>query len=185
MPQRIECGSGEFRLQPAASIFVDAASRETGQYLAQRLRQATGYPFNVVVSSATATTTKGSIVLTTEAPETRLPPEGYKLEVNPASVVIRASGQAGLFYGIQTLLQLFPPDVFTAQPRQGREWMVPCMRIDDQPRFRWRGFMLDVSRHFFTKDEVKRLLDLMAMHTSVKQSALSLLASSGGVLSER
>ena len=64
---------------------------------------------------------------------------------------------------MQSLLQLLPPEVFAAKPVAGVDWKIPCVQIEDQPRFKWRGLMLDVARHFFTKDEVKQLLDVLAM----------------------
>ena len=69
---------------------------------------------------------------------------------------------AGMFYGVQTLLQLLPPEAFAATPAAGMDWKIPCVQIEDQPRFKWRGLMLDVARHFFTKAEVKQLLDELA-----------------------
>jgi len=78
--------------------------------------------------------------------------------------VIRAPTQAGLFYGVQTLLQLLPPEIFATNPVSQVVWQVPCVRIEDWPRFAWRGFMLDVSRHFFNKSEVETLLEAMALH---------------------
>jgi hexosaminidase len=77
-------------------------------------------------------------------------------------VTIRASTQAGLFYGVQTLLQLLPPQVYAPTAASGVHWTVPCVRIEDQPRFKWRGLMLDVSRHFYTKEQVEQILDSMA-----------------------
>jgi hexosaminidase len=76
--------------------------------------------------------------------------EGYRLEVLPASVTL-AGGPAGQFYGHQTLRQLRRDD-----------GALPCCRVVDRPRFGWRGLMLDVARHFFTVEEVKRFLDTMA-----------------------
>src|SRR5208283_6114781 len=80
------------------------------------------------------------------------------------SVVIRAPAQAGLFYGVQSLLQLFPPQILSPRPVSGVTWTAPCVYIQDQPRFSWRGCMLDVARHFFDKQEVERVLDAMALH---------------------
>src|SRR5205823_1260835 len=70
----------------------------------------------------------------------------------------------GMFYGVQSLLQLLPPQVFAQRPVTNVDWVIPCVYIQDYPRFTWRGMMLDVSRHFFTKDEVKQVLDTMAWH---------------------
>jgi hexosaminidase len=84
--------------------------------------------------------------------------EGYKLEVTPKGVSVRANTAAGIFYGMQTLLQLIP-----AQVKGGAVAIAACT-ITDYPRFGWRGLMLDVSRHFFTVDEVKQYIDLMAQY---------------------
>lgn len=85
-------------------------------------------------------------------------PEGYLLEVKPNAITIAATDPAGIFYGIQSLLQTLP------QVRTNARLEVPCMVVKDAPRFKWRGMHLDVSRHFFSVDVVKQLIDLMAMY---------------------
>jgi hexosaminidase len=77
--------------------------------------------------------------------------------------VIRAPGGSGVFYGVQSFLQLLPPQIFAQQPVTGVPWTAGCVYIQDQPRFAWRGVMLDVSRHFFTKDDIKHVLDGVAL----------------------
>jgi len=94
----------------------------------------------------------------------KLGPEGYKLSVNINYIGITAATPAGLFYGSQTLLQLLPPEIFSASKVKHHAWTAPCAEITDSPRFVWRGFMLDVSRHFFSVPEVKQVLDLMALY---------------------
>jgi hexosaminidase len=86
------------------------------------------------------------------------------LTVATNSVVIRAPASAGLFYGVQSLLQLLPPEILSPKPVSGVPWIAPCVYIKDSPRFPWRGWMLDSVRHFFNKDEVKKFLDSMALH---------------------
>jgi hexosaminidase len=93
-----------------------------------------------------------------------LGPEGYELSVTPAAVSVTAIGPAGAFYGIQTLLQLLPPEAFGSAGTAGRPLTVPCLRLEDKPRLPWRGMMLDVSRHFFPKDFVKSVIDSLAFH---------------------
>ena len=90
--------------------------------------------------------------------------EGYVLSVRTNRISLVAGTTMGLFYGCQTLLQLLPPEIFSTNKISGVKWEIPCVEITDLPRFPWRGLMLDVSRHFFTKHEVKRLLDVMALH---------------------
>ncbi|HLP77610.1 MAG TPA: beta-N-acetylhexosaminidase, partial [Candidatus Paceibacterota bacterium] len=102
-------------------------------------------------------------LITTDA-MANLGAEGYELSVAPSGVVISAPTQAGLFYGVQTLLQLLPPEVFSATAVKKFKWEIPCVKITDAPRFPWRGLMVDVSRHFLTKEELKRMLDVMALH---------------------
>lgn len=93
-----------------------------------------------------------------------LGPEGYRLIVAPHRIGLHSSTQAGLFYGVQTLRQLLPADTFGSQRLTKHEWPIACVEIEDQPRFAWRGAMLDVCRHFFTLEEVKRFIDTLALH---------------------
>ena len=151
-------------LTPDTRIYVDSASRQTADFLTVRLRQSTGYPFTIHTKFFSGKAVKGGILLTTRDANTNLGPEGYELTVTPDSVVIRAPTQAGLFYGVQTLFQLLPPEIFSSNVVRDVDWQMPCVQIEDWPRFRWRGLMLDVSRHFFNKAEVETILDAMALH---------------------
>jgi len=159
-PEQMELREGAFRLTLKTRIMVDKASRDTGEYLAAQLRQSTGYKFSMSTLGSGAGA--GAIRLTTMGANTNLGAEGYELEVSSNSVVIRALEQGGMFYGVQTLLQLLPSGILSTDRVTGLDWQMSCVQIEDRPRFKWRGLMLDVSRHFFTKTEVERLLDLMA-----------------------
>jgi hexosaminidase len=161
LPQKIQQLGGSFQLAPDTRIYVDFASRKTGILLAERLRPSTGWPLKVSRKFFSSAPVKGGIFLTTKNAGTNLGAEGYSLTVAPDSVVIRAPTQAGLFYGAQTLLQLLPPAIFSAKPVAGN-WEIPCAQIEDWPRFKWRGLMLDVARHFYSKPEVEQILDVMA-----------------------
>ena len=99
------------------------------------------------------------IILAIPADKNSLGAEGYTLSVTPSGIRISANTAAGIFYGMQTLLQLLPPD---AVP--GQNATIPCVEITDYPRFGWRGLMLDVSRHFFTKEEVEKYIDEMVRY---------------------
>jgi len=99
------------------------------------------------------------ITLITPADRNILGAEGYTLSVTPSGIRISANTAAGIFYGMQTLLQLVPVEAVPGQPTN-----IPCVEITDYPRFGWRGLMLDVSRHFFTKDEVKHYIDDMVRY---------------------
>jgi hexosaminidase len=163
LPQKIERRDGAFQLTANTRVYADYDSRATGDFLTQRLRPSTGLPLNAGVKFFGSATVSGGILLTTKNADTNLGPEGYELTVATNSVVIRAPTQAGLFYGVQTLLQLLPPEVFATNLVANLAWQIPCVQIQDWPRFQWRGFMLDVSRHFFTKPEVETFLDAMAL----------------------
>ncbi|MFC2102713.1 family 20 glycosylhydrolase [Bacteroidota bacterium] len=94
-----------------------------------------------------------------------LPTEGYRLNISPSTIFLTGNSGAGLFYGMQTLLQLLPPEVCKiSKPEEGKSWEIPCVDIKDEPRFPYRGMHLDVSRHFFPKEFIFRYIDLLAMY---------------------
>lgn len=174
LPQQVQVNAGTFTLCPSQTnpglparatmpILADAPSLANAQYLAAILLKSTGCRFPILLHAG-SNTVKGAILLTTVSAKASLAAEGYELTVAPDSVVIRAPAEAGVFYGIQSFLQLLPPQIYSPQPVGGTPWISPCVYVLDQPRFPWRGWMMDVSRHFFTKQEVKQCLDIMAMH---------------------
>lgn len=89
--------------------------------------------------------------------------EGYVLTINPTEIQIKAKKPGGVFYAVQTLLQLLPPNIESPVAVRGEQWKVPGVRIEDAPRFSYRGIMLDVARHHMAPDSIKRLIDLLAM----------------------
>lgn len=97
--------------------------------------------------------------------DTSIADEGYSLDIDPSEVIIKASSAAGFYYAVQSLKQLLPIAVYEDKKSDSaQKWEVPCAHIDDAPRFSYRGMHLDVARHFFSVDEVKRYIDLLAMH---------------------
>jgi hexosaminidase len=90
--------------------------------------------------------------------------EGYRLEISPDRILLKGSTTAGIFYATQTLRQLLPIQIYREAKVEGTEWAMPCLLIEDTPRFKWRGAMLDVSRHFMPKEFVKKYIDLLAIH---------------------
>ncbi|MSU57408.1 MAG: beta-N-acetylhexosaminidase [Pedosphaera sp.] len=174
LPLQMVTNAGTFTLCPApvipgapapapTRILVDGAARETGEYLALALFKSTGFRFQIASNSGVAAVTN-AILLTTNSALASLGAEGYELTVATNSVVIRAPATAGLFYGVQSLLQLLPPEIYSALPVTNVAWTAPCVYIQDKPRFSWRGWMMDSVRHFFTKDEVKQMIDAMVIH---------------------
>jgi hexosaminidase len=164
-PVKLEVGAGSFPLSPQCNILYQKGSPGTkaaAEFLGGTWRKVMRLPFPVKEAGES---TSGSIWLTTAGTAASPGKEGYRLEVTPDGVIIWASQPAGLFYGVQTVRQLLPAEtfgshiLFTRQP-----FAIPCVRVEDYPRFGWRGMHLDVSRHFFDVAFVKRYLDHLALH---------------------
>lgn len=157
VPREMTVHAGCFTLTSDASIRLDDSNEALlgiASYLNGKLSPATGFEL--------AVKKQGNICFElVEDPS--LGAEGYRLQVKPSGVVLTAHRPAGIFYGVQTLLQMLPPEIKGKEVRSGQaEWTIPVADITDAPRFPWRGVMLDVSRHWFTKEEVKTLIDEMA-----------------------
>ena len=157
LPAVVEDGEGTYVLDAATTIAAEGDAAPVAALLAEALRAGTGLPFPVEPGSA------GGIVLLID-PSVEGGDEGYVLDVAADGVTLAAAAPAGLFYGAQTLRQLLAPASFGPAANGDADWSVPVAHIEDAPRFVWRGFMLDVARHFFTVDEVKRQIDLMSAH---------------------
>lgn len=159
-PVEMTTKPGIFTLARDTVIAADQAFREAGldRALAATLGPATGYDLGFGASGSTV------IALAQIAPGEPLGNEGYRLSVTTQQITIEAPTAAGAFYGIQTLRQLLPPAIFATTPQDGVSWTAPCVEIIDYPRFAWRGMHLDVARHFFDVDYVKRYIDLLALH---------------------
>ncbi len=137
------------------------------------LRPSTGYALPIVTNTdsstsaarAPADTNRRTVIRFRAAVDNTLGAEGYTLAADEDSVVIVAPSGAGLFHGAQTLRQLLPFGVEShLSERRVGSWRVPALRVTDAPRYAWRGAMLDVSRHFFTVDEVKQYIDILALY---------------------
>ena len=161
LPQNMEVKEGVMPLSSKTVIHTAKSGAGAAELLAARLRTATGLPIKVDEDTSARS---GIVLLTTKTPDASLGTEGYTLSIIRDQAVITASSDAGLFYGTQTLLQLLPPEVFSAKKAGGVKWGIPCVSITDSPRFGWRGLLVDVSRHFLAVDELKKFLDVMAVH---------------------
>jgi len=155
-----------FTLAAGSSIVIPAGNAEVAraaEVFAMELRPATGFQIPVMPLDAAAP--NGSIVLRLGG-ASELGAEGYDLAISADSIRITASTGAGLFHGTQTLRQLLPAAIESQQSvhRSASAWTIPQGHIVDAPRFAWRGSMLDVARHFFTVDEVKQLIDVLALY---------------------
>ena len=170
LPVSITAGAGSFVLVATSTIRTDPSSPELfaiANSLAARLRHATGYALPVVATSAPRAC-GGAVTLLLSGNDAgasdagELGDEGYDLIVSPDEVRIIAPAPAGVFYGAQTLRQLFPAELESAVPAAAT-WAIPAATIHDFPRYAWRGTMLDVARHFFSREDVETYLDLLAL----------------------
>ncbi|HDS08341.1 MAG TPA: beta-N-acetylglucosaminidase [Bacteroides sp.] len=162
-PLEVRMTDGAFELTPATRILVSPDMEQLGMYLQALLEPSTGFMLSVDVLQDESSL-ENAIVLNLDYGGQQHGEEGYALSSSPDAVVITAAAPAGLFYGIQTLRQLLPPQVEERQVVTGVSWEVPGVEITDRPRFGWRGMHLDVSRHMFPVEFVKKYIDLLAMH---------------------
>lgn len=154
---------GEFTFHETTIIYVEPADVELlaiGEYLAGKLRAATGFPLLVV--GTPPATGEDYLRLSTDG-DANLGEEGYQLVIYPSCVQLTAHRPVGLFRGIQTIRQLLPAQA-DSPTLQAATWNMPTGTIRDVPRYAWRGAMLDVSRHFFSLDDVKTYIDLLAYY---------------------
>lgn len=156
LPQEISDSSGSFRLSAETGIKLVGSSNnltKIGEHLAEKLRPATGFDIPVSFDS-------GKVILELTGDESS---EGYEIQISEEEVKVTSSSEAGLFYGVQTLLQLFPYQLANSTS-QSIEWLIPAGTIKDAPTFEYRGSMLDVARHFISVDDVKYFIDQMAVY---------------------
>ncbi|MCK4239140.1 MAG: family 20 glycosylhydrolase, partial [Candidatus Lokiarchaeota archaeon] len=141
-------------------IFTDLRLKKIAELLKKILAQATS--LNPDIEDLSQIEKMNNVItLRIIDNEKNLKYEGYNLKVSQNCIDISALTPTGIFYGVQTLRQLFPPEI-ESLTQEKLELSIPCVRIEDFPRFTWRGFMLDEARHFFGKDVVKKVLDLMS-----------------------
>lgn len=159
-PANLTRNEGTFNLKQLTAITTPAGDGAVARYaqeFATQLEKTSG--IKVPVNPTTAAT---SLVMTKDA---TLAHEAYKLTVTEAGINIAAADSTGFFYAIQTLKQLMPHAIYNRSGASTAiDWTVPCVEIADQPQLGHRGYMLDVARHFFSKTEVKRILDIMATY---------------------
>jgi hexosaminidase len=161
-PVQLTKGQGSFTLNSATLVVVpakEAEIRKLADYLLSKIKPATGYDLKITESGE-----NGIVFQLNQKPEPSLGKEGYTLDATNSRLTIKANTPAGLFYGIQSLLQLLPKEIENQKAVTGINWQIPAVNIVDYPRFAWRGIMLDVSRHFFDKEFVKEYIDQLARY---------------------
>ncbi len=155
-PFHVAKGTGVFLLPKTIAINAPSSANEVTDQIAKQLRNVTGKTVYFSKNNA-------SITLDIIKDEV-LGSEGYTLNVNATGIIISANTNAGLFYGWQTVQQILPAAVYAKTLQANTQWQLPYVSVIDKPRFGWRGLMLDVSRHFFSKADVKIFIDDMARY---------------------
>jgi hexosaminidase len=167
LPRQVERAAGEFQFTQTTVIYADESFSSSARFLSDFVGLAFG-PQALRVEVLAGEPAEGSVVLKRDASLKGSGMEAYELQISPTRITILADEPAGAFYGVQTLRQLLPPafeyEALRAARRNPPPVLVPALVVRDSPRFAWRGAMLDVARHFLSVDEVKRYVDLMALH---------------------
>jgi len=159
-PQQLERQPGAFTINRHTRLF--AADSALGERLADYLRPATGFGLPVhPLNDDILADVRNAILL---VPSAEAESEAYMLDVAPERVTLRAGRRNGFLYAMQTLRQLLPPQILADEPQDDVTWLIPCLSISDAPAFGWRGLHLDVGRHMFPVDFIKRFIDAMAFY---------------------
>ena len=161
-PVKLEKRNDYFDLKPQSRIIVSAKNvLPLGELLAEYLRPATGFELAVITNPEY---TKNDIILELDSSASAEESETYSITASANSMTLSAKTLDGLARAIQTTRQLFPAEIFSQAVVGDFNWIVPGVEIEDCPQYSWRGMHFDVSRHFFSVDEVCRMIDIFALH---------------------
>jgi hexosaminidase len=164
-PERIKIYEGDFKVTKNTFILNNTGTEECSRicsYLAESINKLTGIKPDF--SDDKLNTNENKIVLSLDSDADSLGKEGYILEIKNGIAELTAYAPNGLFYAVQTILQLIPTNELRANNGENTECLIPCLYIKDAPRFKWRGMHLDTGRHFFSKENIKKYIDFMAMY---------------------
>lgn len=160
LPVHMAIEPGCFELTAETTVFYDGEpAKHAAHMAAEQLRPATGFSLPIFDIRTLSSSSK-TIVFRISADEASSG-ESYSLNASVSNVIISAQTPAGLFFGLQTLRQLLPPEIFSAK-QVSKVWKIPGVSVRDFPRFGWRGMHLDVSRHFMPKNDVLRFIDTIS-----------------------
>jgi len=160
VPAYIESRPGSFKLTGNTRLLINSnQARDVAVYFQSLIIPATGFKLDILESEAPQDNTISLLIS-----DKYSAPEAYELSINPRQVIIRAASSKGLFYGIQSVRQMLPAEIESAYPFNSVEWRLAGVLIRDEPRYPYRGMHLDVSRHFFSKEFIKRYIDFLALH---------------------
>ena len=159
-PRYVQMDEGTFRIDKDTKIFLDEPVEEymrIAGFLNERLLAAAGFSLEITDEM----TADGNVIFFMNA---GLPSEAYGIHVEPDRIVIDYGDGAGAFYALQTIFQLLPEEIFADSRQRGVKWEIPCLAMEDAPRFKYRGMHLDVCLHYFDVDFLKKYIDIMALH---------------------
>ena len=161
LPASVQQGSGQFTFPAKVQLCVPSYTGDSVKAVAKRW--AGNFTKSTGIKVSVGKKANAAIQLRLNS---GLAPEAYDLQVTRERIVIEAARPAGFFYALQTLNQLLPSRAVMAgvKATDVQAWTLPVVSIKDHPRFEWRGFMLDEGRHFYGKEEIKKLLDVMAAY---------------------
>ncbi len=164
VPVSVTQGSGFFTIHSNTHIVSpnNPDALRVAHFLADKIHKATGW--TIKVSEKKSAAPANNEIQFSLSNDASLGSEGYHLNVTTEKTLVTANKPAGLFYGLQSLLQLMPKEIESNDIVKNVSWKVPSCAIKDSPRFGWRGLMFDVSRHFFTKQDVKDFIDEMVKY---------------------
>lgn len=158
-PQELTLNEGQFSLDNSTVFVADTEElKQIADFFALKLKNSTGYDLKVQNDPA-----ETNFIALSLASDLATNEEGYTLDATEKGVTIKANAARGIFYGLNTLMQLFPAEVESQTLVKNVDWTVPAVSIRDEPRFSWRGFHLDVCRHFMSVEQVKRHIDILSI----------------------
>jgi len=166
LPVALSPSTGVFVLNPETKIIVSESAKsaiKAADFFTKSISKATGFSLKPQITK-TMPIPVNAIIFTNADTGQNLGNEGYTMEVKPSAIVISANTEAGFFYAVQSLRQLLPASVFSQTLQKNEMWSIPSLSIRDYPRFSYRGLLLDVSRHFFSPAQIKRVIDLMSLY---------------------
>ncbi|MBP3303133.1 MAG: beta-N-acetylhexosaminidase [Opitutales bacterium] len=160
-PENYVAKRGKFVFHPETLIvYVGKDAKRVAQYFSKEMATATGMKLKVAEKGVGKTTVRLELKKNAKTGD-----EGYTLDVSASRISIVAKTPAGLFYGLQTVRQMMPPQIYSRVPvKEKISWSLPCAKITDEPRFAWRGANVDCARHFFSKEAIMRFIDTISWH---------------------
>ncbi len=172
LPRSIEQQQGTFKITSTTPIIYGKGLKAQADILRDRFWEAAGMDLEVSEGK------KSNGILLQTDPSKVMEEEGYVLSVTPKGITITGHDAGGVFYGLQTLMQLMPAEVYSKTPRRNINWSVPAITVGDAPARPWRGMMLDVARYFYDKEFVKKYIDMIATY-KLNKLQLHLIDDSG------